>query len=85
MSFGEFLISAGFIQKTTKGDLFIKRNQRIIMWHLCGKVLEDSRRLSAEREASHLLVGLAGHTCRPLGLWQWPSPISFYNVPPPSP
>jgi hypothetical protein len=25
MSFGEFVISAGFIQKTAKGDLFVKR------------------------------------------------------------
>jgi hypothetical protein len=48
MSFGESLNSAGFIQKTVKGDLFIKRNQGIIMWHLRGKVLEDSRRLSTE-------------------------------------
>jgi hypothetical protein len=29
MSFGESVISAGFIQKTTKGDLFVKGNNRI--------------------------------------------------------
>jgi hypothetical protein len=48
MSFGESLISAGFIQKTIKEDRFIKRNQGIILWHLRGKVLEDSRRLSTD-------------------------------------
>jgi hypothetical protein len=60
MSFGESLISTGFIQKTIKGGLFVKRNQGIIMWHLRGKVLEDSRRLSTEAEASHLHVGPVG-------------------------
>jgi hypothetical protein len=54
MSFGDSLISAGFIQKTIKGDLFVKRNKGIILWHLRGKVLEDSRRLSTEGKASHL-------------------------------
>jgi hypothetical protein len=48
MSFGESLISARFIQKTVKGDLFVKRNQGIILWHLRGKILEDSRRFSTE-------------------------------------
>jgi hypothetical protein len=61
MSFGDSLISAGFIQKTIKGDLFIKRNQGIILWHLRGKVLEDFRRLSTERKASHLHM----HVTRP--------------------
>jgi hypothetical protein len=60
MSFGESLISAGFIQKTIKGGLLVKRNQGIILWHLRGKVLEDSRRLATEAEASHHHVGLVG-------------------------
>jgi hypothetical protein len=47
-SFGESLISTGFIQKTIKGNLFVKRNQGIILWHLPRKVLEDYRRLSTE-------------------------------------
>jgi hypothetical protein len=63
MSFGESLISAGFIQKTINKDIFVKRNQGIILWNLRGKVLEDSRRLSTEGEASHLHVGSADPTC----------------------
>jgi hypothetical protein len=29
MSFGESVFSAGFIQKTVKGDLIVKRNNEI--------------------------------------------------------
>jgi hypothetical protein len=60
MSFGESLIFAGFIQKTVKGGPFVKRNQGFILWHICGKVLEDSRGLSTKAEASHLHVGPVG-------------------------
>jgi hypothetical protein len=59
MSFGESLISARFIQKIVKGDLFVKRNQGIILWHLRGKVLEDSKRLSTEgKPATSMPPGL---------------------------
>jgi hypothetical protein len=40
MSFGEYVFPAGFHQKTTKGDIFIKRNYGIASWELRGKVLE---------------------------------------------
>jgi hypothetical protein len=56
MSFDESVFLAGFNQKTTKGDLFVKKNYRIPLWELCGKTLEDSRRLSTE-------VGLNPLTC----------------------
>ena len=52
MSFGEFVFSAGFNQKTIKADLFVKGNHGIPSWDQCGKVLEDSRRLSTE--AGHM-------------------------------
>jgi hypothetical protein len=42
MSFGESVISAGLLQKTIKGDLFIKQNQGIIPRHIHGKILEDT-------------------------------------------
>jgi hypothetical protein len=42
MSFGEFIFSAGFTQKTNKEDLNIKRNCGIILWRIHGKVPEDS-------------------------------------------
>jgi hypothetical protein len=42
MSFGEFIFSAGFTQKTTKEGLNIKRYHRIILRRIYGKVPEDS-------------------------------------------
>jgi hypothetical protein len=75
MNFGKSLISAGFIQKTVKGNIFVKRNQEIILWHLRVKVLEDSRRLSTEgRPATSMPPGL---------LWASRTSI-FQNIPPPS-
>jgi hypothetical protein len=47
-SFGEFMISAGLFQKTIKGDLFVKRNQGIILRHIHGKVLDNTRGHHAE-------------------------------------
>jgi hypothetical protein len=37
-SFGESVISVGFIQKTVKQDLFIKGNFRIPLRHIVGRV-----------------------------------------------
>jgi hypothetical protein len=48
MSSGESVFLAGFNKKTTKGDLFVKRNYGIPPQELCGKVPEDSKRLSTE-------------------------------------
>jgi hypothetical protein len=48
MSFGEFIFSAGFKQKTTKEVLNIKRYHVIILWRIHGKVLEDTRGLHTE-------------------------------------
>jgi hypothetical protein len=48
MSFGEFIFSEGFTQKTTKEDLNIKRYCGIILWHIHRKVLEDTRGLHTE-------------------------------------
>jgi hypothetical protein len=57
MSFGESVISAGYIQKFIKGDLHVRGNHRIPPWELRGKTLEDTRRLSIE----------AGHEALPCG------------------
>jgi hypothetical protein len=51
MSFGEFIFSVGFTQKTTKEDLNIKRYHGIVLWSIHGKVPEDTRGL-------HTKVGL---------------------------
>jgi hypothetical protein len=48
MSFGESVFLAGFIQKTAKGDLFIKGNNRIPPQNLRGKDLEGTRRQTTE-------------------------------------
>jgi len=48
MSFGESMFSAGFIQKTIKGDLFVKGNYGIPPHKQRGKILEDSRRVFTE-------------------------------------
>ena len=44
------MFSAGFIQKTIKGDLFVKGNSRIPPRNRRGKTLEDSRRLSTKAD-----------------------------------
>ena len=54
MSFGESVLSAGFIQKTVKGDLFIKGNYGTPPRKQRGKILEDSRRLSIEEDPEGL-------------------------------
>jgi hypothetical protein len=48
MSFGEFIFSIGFTQKTTKEDLNIKRYHGIILWRIHGKVTKDTRGLHIE-------------------------------------
>ena len=57
MSFGEFVFSAGFNQKTIKGDLFVKGNHGILPRNQRGKVPEDSRRLSTEAWLNPLTCG----------------------------
>ena len=56
MSFGKSVFPAGFNQKTIKGDLIVKGNHEILPRDQCGKVPEDSRRLSTK-------VGLDPLTC----------------------
>jgi hypothetical protein len=57
MSFGKSVFPTGFNQKTTKGDLFVKRNYRIPLRELRGKTLEDSRRLSTKAGLDPLICG----------------------------
>ena len=57
MSFGESVFSAGFIQKTHKGDLFIKANHVYPQRNRRGKTLEDSRRQTTEVEGRWLPCG----------------------------
>jgi hypothetical protein len=56
-SFGESVISTGLFQKIIKGDLFVKRNQGIILQHIHGKVLEDTRGYHAEAGPKRLPGG----------------------------
>ena len=48
MSFGEYVFSAGFIQKTIKVDLDIRVNRAYLQWDGHQKDLEDSRGLHTE-------------------------------------
>ena len=57
MSFGESVFSAGFIQKSVKGDLFIKGNYGILPRNHRGKTLEDSRRRITKTEPMSLTCG----------------------------
>jgi hypothetical protein len=54
MSFGEYVFLAGFNQKATKRDLFVKGNYGIPPRNQGGKVPKDSRRYSIEAEAKPL-------------------------------
>ena len=51
------MFSAGFIEKTVKGDLFVKGNYGIPPHKQRGKILEDSRRLSTEADPEGLPCG----------------------------
>ena len=69
MSFGEFVFSTGFNQKTAKEDLFVKGNHGIPPRKKRGKTLEDSRRLSTEDDRERLTWGASrpmGPTSQPL-------------------
>ena len=63
MSFGESVFSAGFIQKTVKGDLFVKGNYGISSRKQHEKILEDSRRLPTKEDPEGLPCGAD----RPIG------------------
>jgi hypothetical protein len=54
MSFGESVISTGYIQKTIKGDLHVRGNHRIPPSELRGKTLGDS---PPKQEGRHHQVG----------------------------
>ena len=67
MSFGEFMFSIGFIQKTTKGGSI---HQRKLRNFAAKPTWEDSRRLSTEAEPKTLTCGAAHphmQASRPLG------------------
>ena len=72
------MFSAGFIQKATKGDLFIKGNYRISPRKQRGKILEDSRRLSTEADPKGLPP--VGHPA-PRATRQ--PPLPYVGSPPP--
>ena len=70
MSFSESVFSAGFIQKTVKGDLFVKGNYGVPPRKWRGKILEDSRRLSTKAKPETLTCGDGWphmQVARPLG------------------
>ena len=64
MSFGESVFLAGFIQKTSKEDLFVKANHVYPLRNRPGKNPEGK---PPKRRASGYHVGLAGPTSRPPG------------------
>jgi hypothetical protein len=64
MSFGESVFPAGFNQKTTKGDILVKRNYGLPPRKLRGKVPENSKRLSTERDHMSLTCGAARPHCQ---------------------
>jgi hypothetical protein len=51
------VISAGYIQKTVKVDLRVRSTKAIAPWNLCGKVLEDSKRLSTDADPEGVTCG----------------------------
>ena len=57
MSFGEFVFLAGFIQKTSKEDLFVKTNHVYPQRNRRGKTLEDFRRQTTEAKGRCLPCG----------------------------
>jgi hypothetical protein len=57
MSFGESVFLAGFNQKITNEDLFVKGNYGIPARKQHGKILEDSRRYSIEARHMTLTCG----------------------------
>jgi hypothetical protein len=66
-SFGESMIFVGYIQKTIKRDLHVRRNNAVPPQNQCGKVLQDSRRLSIEGILDTDMWGwLAPHAGRPV-------------------
>ena len=77
MSFGESVFSAGFNQKTIKGDLFVKGNHGISLRDQRGKVPEDSRRLSTKAGLDPLTCGVGRphlEVARPL----WGPPVILF-------
>ena len=70
MSYGESVNEGRFIQKTVKGDLFVKGNYGIPPHKQRGKILEDSRRLSTKADTKGLPYGADRphlQAARPLG------------------
>jgi hypothetical protein len=65
MSFGESVISTGFIQKTIKVDLDVRINCAYLPRNGHQKVLEDSRGLHTKVEDEMP----PGPTCRPPDPW----------------
>ena len=57
MSFGESMFSAGFNQKTNKGDLNVKGKIRISLRNQLQKVLGDSKSHVTKAEAERLPSG----------------------------
>ena len=75
MSFGDSVFSAGFIQKTIKGDLLVKKNYRIPPRKQRGKIPAGASPPKQTPRGCH--VGPAGPTYRPAGLWVPPVSLRF--------
>jgi hypothetical protein len=75
MSFGEFIFSVGFTQKTAKENLNIKRYHGIILWRIHGKVPEDTRGLHTKAGLESLLGGAS----RPHPCAVWPPVVGSHH------
>ena len=64
MSFSESMFPVGFNQKAVKEELFLKGNHQILSRNQCGKVPEDSRRLSTEGDHMSLTCGATPPHCQ---------------------
>jgi hypothetical protein len=81
MSFDESMISAGFIQKTVKGDLYVKVNYAIPPRNQRGKVSEDSRGLHTKAGGEPLTCGARRPHLQAAGpLWVLPITLVAMSV-----
>ena len=81
MSFGEYVFSAGFNQKTINGDQFVKGNHEIPLRDQRWKVSEDSRRLFTKAGLDPLTCGAARPHCQAArALWAPPVILFVMSV-----
>jgi hypothetical protein len=89
MSFGEYLIFVGFIQKTIKVDLDARINRAYSQWDGHQKIVEDTRGRRGREEEAARRAGLPhpqaaqplGSTCQPLLQRQFSTALRIVSTP----